>query len=943
MSVTSRNAECPCGSGKRYKHCCGAENAAASIQSETPASLRVRALAEHQAGRLVQARELYTQVLDSDPGDVDCLHMLGVLNYQSGHLFEALDQIVGAIEHAPVMTDAMRHNLSLVLGKPLLHGLYEPLANGLPIPSLCRCRLREAWRWLGLMPEDGEPSVDGHAQTGTDKGYSVLVIDVVFPAPDRDAGSVRLVGMFDALLRAGCKVSFYGEQGGDTAGVADRLVASGIEVLNAAYPFLGEALATRGRRYDMVVVCRCPVASEYSHLIRAFCPKALLVFDTVDLHQWREWRQAVLTGDAGLLRQAALTRGQEMGAIHAADVTLVVSDAEQRWLAEQVPGCSVDILSNIHAVRGCKTGFHDRSGLFFLGGFKHAPNVDAVLWFARKIWPLIQARLPEARFYVIGSDMPEEILCLAGAGIVPVGYVADLDPYLDACRLSVAPLRFGAGVKGKINLAQASGVPVVATSIAVEGMHLQPEIDVLVADDPEAFAAAVVRVYEDPDLWSRLSESALTVTREYFSQAAADRAIARLLDRVTKHRLVAADKRSEVSVPRRFLVLPPAGHGSLGDEAMLLGLLAGLRDLPGACEVDVLSIDAETRWPVLPGIRTSVSLLKSAFPPGNAWQEALATLLDRYDAILLLGADMLDGHDSAEVFLERIDIVAAAAGRGLATGILGLSVNARMAPGTVEAFRQLPSSVRLFAREEVSWQRLIGHGIDRAVAVADIAFLMPPLAGPAPFHLEAVEDWLKDERNANRSVMACCLSQPALKAVRGNEPNAEEGLAEVLADLIDSHGVSLLLTGHDLRDNRPGEDDISLAVSLGAALARRLGHVRHHRIAVPSGAAEVKRLMGWVDLALSARMHLAVASLGMGKPVIGLGGQDTFAGVIACFGLGAWFMAWEDFELSALSSLCLEALDVLPEASRQVAVRLPPIVALARSQIGYLTECCQVG
>ena len=901
--------------------------------------MRVRALAEHQAGRLVQARELYTKVLDSDPGDVDCLHMLGVLNYQSGRPFEALDQIVGAVERAPVMTEAMRHNLSLVLGKPWLLGLYDPLANGLPIPNLCRHRLHQAWRWLGLMSDDVEPSVDDHAQTGTDKRLSVLVIDVVIPAPDRDAGSVRLVGMLDALLRAGCKVSFYGEQGGDTAGYADRLVASGIEVLNAAYPFLGEALATRGGRYDMVVVCRCPVASEYSHLIRAFCPKALLVFDTVDLHQWREWRQAVLTGDAGLLRQAALTRGQEMGAIHAADVTLVVSDAEQRWLAEQVPGADVDILSVIQLERGCKTAFHDRSGLFFLGGFKHAPNVDAVRWFAREIWPRIHARLPEARFYVIGSDMPEEILGLAGAGVVPVGYVADLDPYLDACRLSVAPLRFGAGVKGKINLAQASGVPVVATSIAVEGMHLQPEIDVLVADDPEAFAAAVVRVYEDPDLWSRLSESALTVTREYFSQAAADRAIARLLDRVTKHRSVAADNGSGGGAPCRFLVLPPAGHGSLGDEAMLLGLLAGLKDLPCACEVDILSIYSGTRWPVLPGIRTSVSLLKSAFPPGNAWQEALATLLDRYDAFLLLGADVLDGHYSVEESLERIDIVAAAAGRGLATGILGFSVNARMAPRTVEAFLQLPGSVRLFAREEVSWQRLIGHGIDRAVAVADIAFLMPPLAGPAPFHLEAVEDWLKDERNGGRIVMACCLSQQALMAMRGNVPNAAEGLAEVLADLIDSRGVSLLLTGHDLRDSRPGEDDISLAVNLGAALTRRLGHVRHHRIAVPSGAAEVKRLMGWVDLALSARMHLAIASLGMGKPVIGLGYQDKFAGMMARFGLEPWLLEGEKFELTGLTGIFAAALDSLPEVSHQVASRLPNIVALARSQVNFLAEC----
>lgn len=93
MTVTSRSAECPCGSGKRYKHCCDAKNSAASTPSEASTSLRVRTLSERQAGCVAQASELHTQVLANDPRGVDCFYMLGVLNFQSGRHFEVLDQL----------------------------------------------------------------------------------------------------------------------------------------------------------------------------------------------------------------------------------------------------------------------------------------------------------------------------------------------------------------------------------------------------------------------------------------------------------------------------------------------------------------------------------------------------------------------------------------------------------------------------------------------------------------------------------------------------------------------------------------------------------------------------------------------------------------------------------------------------------------------------------
>ena len=149
-------------------------------------------------------------------------------------------------------------------------------------------------------------------------------------------------------------------------------------------------------------------------------------------------------------------------------------------------------------------------------------SVFAVRWFVAEVWPRVRARLPEARFHCIGSHTPPEIEALGEvAGVLVHGHVADLDPYMAGARVAVAPLRYGAGVKGKVNLSMAHGQPVVATACAVEGMHLRDGQDVLVADDPQAFADAVVRLHQDEALWNTLARNGLDSVAAHFSLDAA--------------------------------------------------------------------------------------------------------------------------------------------------------------------------------------------------------------------------------------------------------------------------------------------------------------------------------------------------------------------------------------------------------------------------------------
>ncbi len=353
----------------------------------------------------------------------------------------------------------------------------------------------------------------------------ILIIDAQTPRPDHDSGSLRLVNLMRLLIEEGAHVVFLPGNRHREEPYAAQLQRLGVEVWYAPFAARPSAwLREHGPRFDAAMVSRYYVASAFLPLLRTQAPQARLIFDTVDLHYLRERRGAEVAGDASLASAAERTRALELAVIAQSDTTLVVSDIERELLRVDAPDARVELLSNLHRVAGAGRPFAQRRDLVFVGGFRHPPNVDAVRWFVQHAFASIRARLPDVTFHCIGSHPPPEIEALAAQpGVVVHGHVADIDPFMDGGRIAIAPLRFGAGVKGKINLAMAHGQPVVATSCAVEGMHLRDGEDVLVADDPQAFADAVVRLYEDEALWNALARSGLdSVARNFSLDAARD-------------------------------------------------------------------------------------------------------------------------------------------------------------------------------------------------------------------------------------------------------------------------------------------------------------------------------------------------------------------------------------------------------------------------------------
>ncbi|HTE91323.1 MAG TPA: glycosyltransferase [Terriglobales bacterium] len=371
---------------------------------------------------------------------------------------------------------------------------------------------------------------------------SILVIDHHLPMSDRDAGSVRMFHILKILRQLGHRVTFIPDNLADIPPYGAELRKRGIKVIHHPYiKKVRDYLISHGSDFDVVVLSRCDFARKHIADVRLHAPQSRIIFDTVDLHFLRTDREAELTSDPKIRERAREKRELEYDLIDQADETWVVSSVEQALLREAKPGKSIEIVSTIVDVPGSVTPFSLRRDFLFIGGFQHTPNIDAVIFFLEKIYPIVKERLRDAKFYIIGDKAPPEVVALGSENVIVTGLQSDVRPFFESVKLSVAPLRYGAGIKGKINQSMALGVPVVATSLAVEGMTLVDHEDILVADEPEDFAQAVVELYESEELWNRLSENGFKKTKENYSVGSARKRLSYLFS--DKHMNLARERR----------------------------------------------------------------------------------------------------------------------------------------------------------------------------------------------------------------------------------------------------------------------------------------------------------------------------------------------------------------------------------------------------------------
>ena len=340
---------------------------------------------------------------------------------------------------------------------------------------------------------------------------TLLYIDERVPTFDRDAGSAVTHEYLKLLSEIGFKVTFWPHDRAAPEPYASALREEGVEI-SAGKSDLRDYLTRYGSRLDVLCLAGPDVAVEHLDAIDTLT-RTRVLYIAHDLHFLQFHRMAEVVGG---LRPRWLTWRMERiewNVMRRCDTTVVFSTVEEELLRELEPSLDVVTWPWIQEAVGEGPAFGERSGLLFVGRFAHSPNEDAVLWFAREVLPIIRNALPDARFVVVGDDPPKKVTALRSSKVTVTGFVPNVSKYLEAARVFVAPLRFGAGVKGKILTAMAHGLPTVTTSIGAEGIGIENESEVLVADSPEDFAEAVVTVHEQYAFWKRLSRASLDFVR----------------------------------------------------------------------------------------------------------------------------------------------------------------------------------------------------------------------------------------------------------------------------------------------------------------------------------------------------------------------------------------------------------------------------------------------
>jgi O-antigen biosynthesis protein len=334
-----------------------------------------------------------------------------------------------------------------------------------------------------------------------------------------DSGSIDAVYHMKALQELGYRVTFIPDDLIHRFKYTQALQRIDITCLHApGIKSIENYLEVFGKYYDLIMLTRVHCAAKYIATIRASCGRAKVLFNTVDLHHLREERQAMVEKSAQLARSAEATKALEYMVMEHSDATIVISEVEQHIIHQERPEVRVMTIPFVREVLGCRLPYQERKDIVFIGGFRHAPNVDAVVYFLGSIWPSVHMVLPDVHFRIVGSHITEAVKLIAQEpGVIVDGYIQDLATVLDQCRLSVAPLRYGAGIKGKVGTSLCYGLPCVATPEAAEGMGLSNGQEVLIASDAASFSAAVIEAYQNEALWNRISNRGLEFMQRHYS------------------------------------------------------------------------------------------------------------------------------------------------------------------------------------------------------------------------------------------------------------------------------------------------------------------------------------------------------------------------------------------------------------------------------------------
>lgn len=356
---------------------------------------------------------------------------------------------------------------------------------------------------------------------------TIVVVDHYVPHFDKDAGSRCTYSYLKLFVKLGFKVVFIGDNFYKHEPYTSDLQARGIEVIygNEYAKNTEKWFKDNSRFIDYVYLNRPHIAIKYIDMVKKNTQAKIIYFGH-DLHYLRELRNYEIENNPDLLKSSKEWKELEFELFNKTDVIHVVGSYEQEVLKEEFgdkPIRNIPLfMFSRDEYKQLELNFNDRKDILFVGGFNHKPNYDGVWWFINEVFPGIKEKNPAIKFYIVGSNPPKDIKRLQSEDIIVTGYVTDeqLEQYYNQCKVVVVPLRYGAGVKGKVVEALYNQVPIVTTQIGAEGLT-DIKDTVLVAKSSEEFVLMTDTLYNEENKWNELAINSEQYIKDYFSIEAA--------------------------------------------------------------------------------------------------------------------------------------------------------------------------------------------------------------------------------------------------------------------------------------------------------------------------------------------------------------------------------------------------------------------------------------
>ena len=381
-------------------------------------------------------------------------------------------------------------------------------------------------KWKQVLNSENSPS--NFLFTKRDRSFNkkhILIIDHKVPHFDQDAGSKSTFSYIKLFLKLGYRVTFFGDNFYRHQPYTTALQQLGIEVLYGKYyrHNIKDWIKQNGKHFNFVILHRMQIAPKYLKVLRKYS-NARIAYIGHDLEFERARKQYELTGDHKFKKESEKSRTTEQEIFDQVDIIFPFSTYEKAIIQKMSPGKMVKDIPVFFYEEIPKTipGYPGRKDILFVGSFKHPPNLDGLLWFVENVFPTVLSKIRDCKLHIVGANPPEEIARLESDSIKVAGFVSDaeLDAYYQSCKLSVIPLRYGAGVKGKLIEAMYNQLPSVITPVAAEGI---PEIEnhVLIANDARQFADYIHLLYTNEKKWQEYSLKGRSLIKKFFSEKSA--------------------------------------------------------------------------------------------------------------------------------------------------------------------------------------------------------------------------------------------------------------------------------------------------------------------------------------------------------------------------------------------------------------------------------------